>query len=83
MNNLVYLNDYRWDVDWIVSDLIDEFYESGSDEIRKWLIQNKSDCELSVKEIKELDIEDLKLTFINTSLKMLGMSVINKNNFRW
>ena len=83
MNNLVYMNDYRWNIDWVVSDLIDEFYENGSDKIRKWLIQNKSDCELSVKEINELDIEDLKLTFINTSLKMLGMSVINKNNFRW
>ena len=37
MNNLVYMNDYRWNIDWVVSDLIDEFYENGSDEIRKSL----------------------------------------------
>ena len=83
MSNLVHLNDYRWNVDWIVSDLIDEFFETGTDGIIKWLIQNKEDVGLSEKEIKNLDIEELKLCFVNTSLKMLGMSVIHKNNFRW
>ena len=83
MNNLVYLNDYRWNVNWVISDLIDEFYENGTDEIRKWLILNKEEVGLSDKEIKELDTEDLKLTFVNTSLKMLGMSIVHKNNFRW
>ena len=68
MNNLVHLNDYRWNVDWIISDLVDEFFETGTDEITKWLIQNKEDVGLSEKEIKELDVEDLKLTFVNTSL---------------
>ena len=68
MSNLVNLNDYRWNVDWIISDLVDEFFETGTDEITKWLIQNKEDVGLSEKEIKELDVEDLKLTFVNTSL---------------
>ena len=83
MSNLVNLNDYRWNVDWIISDLVDEFFETGTDEITKWLIQNKEEVGLSEKEIKELDVEDLKLTFVNTSLKMLGMSIVHKNNFRW
>ena len=83
MNNLVYMNDFRWNVDWVVQDLMDEFYENGTDEIRKWLILNKEEVGLSDKEIKELDTEDLKLTFVNTSLKMLGMSIVHKNNFRW
>ena len=83
MSNLVYLNDYRWNVDWIISDLIDEFFETGTDGIIQWLIQNKEDVGLSEKEIKKLGIEELKLTYVNTSLKMLGMSIIHKNNFRW
>ena len=83
MSNLVQLNDYRWNVDWIVQDLMDEFFETGTDEISKWLIINKEDVGLTEKEIKNLDLEDLKLTYVNTSLKMLGMSIIHKNNFRW
>ena len=53
MNNLVHLNDYRWNVDWIISDLVDEFFETGTDEITKWLIQNKEEVGLSEKEIKD------------------------------
>ena len=68
MSNLVHLNDYRWNVDWIVSDLIDEFFETGTDGIIKWLIQNKEDVGLSEKEIKNLDIEELKLCFVNICL---------------
>ena len=83
MSNLVQLNDYRRNVDWIVQDLMDEFFETGTDEIIKWLIINKEDVGLTEKEIKNLDLEDLKLTYVNTSLKMLGMSIIHKNNFRW
>ena len=83
MSNLVQLNDYRWNVDWIIQDLMDEFFETGTDEIIKWLIINKEDVGLTEKEIKNLDLEDLKLTYVNTSLKMLGMSIIHKNNFRW
>ena len=83
MNNLVQLNDYRWDVNWVIEDLMDEFYETGTDKIKEWLIQNKEDVGLSVNEIKDLNLEDLKLCYVNTSLKMLGMSIIHKNNFRW
>ena len=83
MSNLVQLNDYRWNVDWIIQDLMDEFFETGTDEIIKWLIINKDDVGLTEKEIKNLDLEDLKLTYVNTSLKMLGMSIVHKNNFRW
>jgi len=83
VSNLVQLNDYRWNVDWIVQDLMDEFFETGTDEIIKWSIINKEDVGLTEKEIKNLDLEDLKLTYVNTSLKMLGMSIIHKNNFRW
>ena len=83
MSNLVQLNDYRWDVNWVIEDLMDEFYETGTDKIKEWLIQNKEDVGLSVNEIKNLNVEDLKLCYVNTSLKMLGMSIIHKNNFRW
>lgn len=83
MSNLVQLNDYRWDVNWVIEDLMDEFYETGTDKIKEWLIQNKEDVGLSVNEIKDLNLEDLKLCYVNTSLKMLGMSIIHKNNFRW
>ena len=83
MSNLVQLNDYRWDVDWVIEDLMDEFFETGTDKIKEWLIQNKEDVGLSVNEIKDLNLEDLKLCYVNTSLKMLGMSIIHKNNFRW
>ena len=79
----MYLNDYRWNVDCIISYLIDEFFETGTDGIIQWLIQNKEDVGLTEKEIKNLDIEELKLTYVNTSLKMLGMSIVHKNNFRW
>ena len=54
MSNLVFLNDYRWNVDWIISDLIDEFFETGTDGIIQWLIQNKEDVGLSEQEIKKL-----------------------------
>ena len=83
MSNLVQLNDYRWDVNWVIEDLMDEFFETGTDKINEWLIQNKDDVGLCVNEIKNLNVEDLKLCYVNTSLKMLGMSIIHKNNFRW
>ena len=34
--------EHKWNVNLLIEDLTDEFYESGTDEIKRWLIvENK------------------------------------------
>ena len=73
MNNLISINEKRWNVNWIIEDLEDEFYENGTKVIINWLIANREEVGLSEGEIKELSINELKTLFINTSLKMMGI----------
>jgi hypothetical protein len=73
MNNVISLNEKRWNVNWIIEDLEDEFYENGTKVIINWLIVNREEVGLSEDEIKELSINELKTLFINTSLKMMGI----------
>lgn len=73
MSNVVSLNEKRWNVNWIIEDLEDEFYENGTRRIIGWLIDNIEVVDMSEDEIKELSINQLKTLFINTSLKMMGI----------
>ena len=53
----------------LIEDLTDEFYESGTDEIKRWLIMNISDK--SKTNINNMDHDDLLNLFLETSFEML------------
>ena len=40
MSNVISINEKRWNVNWIIEDLEDEFYENGTKRIMGWLIDN-------------------------------------------
>ncbi len=73
MSNVISINEKRWNVNWIIEDLEDEFYENGTKRIMGWLIDNIEEVDMSEDEIKELSVNQLKTLFINTSLKMMGI----------
>ncbi|MEL0238799.1 MAG: hypothetical protein VW946_04980 [Gammaproteobacteria bacterium] len=64
----------------LIEDLTDEFYESGTDEIKRWLIVNISDK--SKTNINNMDHDDLLDLFLETSFEMLGMTFKHKNGRR-
>lgn len=73
MSNVISINEKRWNVNWIIEDLEDEFYQNGTKRIIGWLIDNIEEVDMSEDEIKELSVNQLKTLFINTSLKMMGI----------
>ena len=73
MSNVISINEKRWNVNWIIEDLEDEFYENGTKRIMGWLIDNIEEVDMSEDEITELSVNQLKTLFINTSLKMMGI----------
>lgn len=73
MNNVISINEKRWNLNWIIEDLEDEFYQNGTKQIIKWLILNIDELDLNEEQIKELSVNELKTLFINTSLKMMGI----------
>lgn len=73
MSNVISINEKRWNLNWIIEDLEDEFYQNGTKRIIGWLIDNIEEVDMSEDEIKELSVNQLKTLFINTSLKMMGI----------
>lgn len=55
----------------LIEDLIDEFYECGTHQIKHWLISNLDQTGHTSEQINQLSINKLKDLFINTSLEMI------------
>lgn len=55
----------------LIEDLIDEFYECGTHQIKHWLISNSDLTGHTSEQINQLSINKLKDLFINTSLEMI------------
>jgi len=72
--------EHKLNVYLLVEDLTDEFYESGTDEIKRWLIVNISDK--SKTNINNMDHDGLLDLFLETSFEMLGMTFKHKNGRR-
>ena len=72
--------EHKWNVNLLVEDLTDEFYESGTDEIKRWLIVNISDK--SKTNINNMDHDDLLDLFLETSIELMGMTLRHKNGRR-
>jgi len=78
-SNVINFMEHKWNVDLLIEDLTDEFYETGTDQIKYWLTINKEEVNLTEKEINGLSLSQLKEVFINTSLGMLGMTFHHKD----
>ena len=59
----------------LIEDLTDEFYESGTHQVKHWLVSNSDHTGLSEQQINQLTIKQLKYVFINTPLEMIGLTV--------
>ena len=59
----------------LIEDLTDEFYESGTHQVKNWLISNLDQTGHTSEHINQLSINQLKDLFINTSLQMIGLTV--------
>lgn len=79
-SNVINFMEHKWNVNLLIEDLTDEFYESGTDEIKRWLIMNISDK--SKTNINNMDHDDLLDLFLETSFEMLGMTFKHKNGRR-
>ena len=78
MNNLVHLNDYRWNVDWIISDLIDEFFETGALEKRQLLDMDV----VLMRQDPPFDMAYITATHILEKLKKSTLVVNNPSEVR-
>ena len=78
-SNIISFMEHKWNADLLIEDLTDEFYETGTDQIKYWLTINKEEVNLTEKEINGLSLSQLKEIFINTSLGMLGMTFHHKD----
>ena len=79
-SNVINFMEHKLNVYLLVEDLTDEFYESGTDEIKRWLIVNISDK--SKTNINNMDHDGLLDLFLETSFEMLGMTFKHKNGRR-
>lgn len=66
----------------LIEDLTNEFYESGTHQVKHWLVSNSDHTGLSEQQINQLTIKQLKDVFINTSLEMIGLTVQHTNGRR-
>ena len=66
----------------LIEDLTDEFYESGTHQVKHWLVSNSDQTGLSEQQINQLTIKQLKDVFINTSVEMIGLTVQHTNGRR-
>lgn len=66
----------------LIEDLIDEFYECGTHQIKHWLISNLDQTGHTSEQINQVSINQLKDLFINTSLQMIGLTVQHTNGRR-
>ena len=68
------------DINILIEDFTDEFYETGTEQIKEWLVSNISNK--SEKVIRDMDTDTLLDLFLETSIELMGMTLIHKNGRR-
>ena len=65
------------DINDLVEDLTDEFYETGTKQIKQWLVSNISNT--SERVIRDMDTETLLDLFLDSSMELMGITLRHKN----
>ena len=65
------------DINELVEDLTDEFYETGIKQIKQWLVSNISNT--SERVIRDMDTETLLDLFLDSSMELMGIALRHKN----
>ena len=68
------------DINILIEDFTDEFYETGTEQIKEWLVSNISNK--SEKVIRDMDTDTLLELFLETSIELMGMTLRHKNGRR-
>ena len=68
------------DINILIEDFTDEFYETGTEQIKEWLVSNISDKSEQV--IRDMDTDTLLDLFLETSIELMGMTLRHKNGQR-
>ena len=68
------------DINILIEDFTDEFYETGTEQIKEWLVSNISNK--SEKVIRNMDTDTLLDLFLETSIELMGMTLRHRNGRR-
>jgi hypothetical protein len=80
-SNVINFMDRKYpDINILIEDFTDEFYETGTEQIKDWLVSNISNK--SEKVIRDMDTDTLLDLFIETSIELMGMTLRHKNGRR-
>ena len=80
-SNVINFMDRKYpDINILIEDFTDEFYESGTEQIKEWLVSNISDKSEQV--IRDMDTDTLLNLFLETSIELMGMTLRHKNGRR-
>lgn len=80
-SNVINFMDRKYpDINILIEDFTDEFYESGTEQIKEWLVSNISDKSEQV--IRDMDTDTLLDLFLETSIELMGMTLRHKNGRR-
>jgi hypothetical protein len=80
-SNVINFMDRKYpDINILIEDFTDEFYETGTEQIKEWLVSNISNK--SEKVIRDMDTDTLLVLFLETSIELMGMTLRHKNGRR-
>lgn len=80
-SNVINFMDRKYpDINILIEDFTDEFYETGTEQIKEWLVSNISDKSEQV--IRDMDTDTLLDLFLETSIELMGMTLRPKNGRR-
>ena len=80
-SNVINFMDRKYpDINILIEDFTDEFYETGTEQIKDWLVSNISNK--SEKVIRDMDTDTLLVLFLETSIELMGMTLRHKNGRR-
>ena len=80
-SNVINFMDRKYpDINILIEDFTDEFYETGTEQIKEWLVSNISNKSEQV--IRDMDTDTLLDVFLETSIELMGMTLRHKNGQR-
>lgn len=80
-SNVINFMDRKYpDINILIEDFTDEFYETGTEQIKEWLVSNISNK--SERVIRDMDTDTLLDLFLETSIELMGMTLRHKNGRR-
>ena len=80
-SNVINFMDRKYpDINILIEDFTDEFYETGTEQIKEWLVSNISNKSEQV--IRDMDTDTLLDLFLETSIELMGMTLRHMNGRR-